>query len=188
MATPAAQPTEDERRALWSEYMIDGARYDDLADVREALAQGADCNARDGEGRSALHMAAANGFVEVARCLLAAGANTELSNGQGSTALHWACVGGHAELVRVLLQHGANPSALNKLERTPVDEGLDKPELLQLFQELDAEAHTSSAQSGTADDQLEGGDASGGEDGEVEARTERAVDDLSADLQKGTAL
>lgn len=104
MEEEAVQHSPGELKALWNAYMIDGARFGDLDDVKEALAHDADVNAVDVEGRTALHMAAANAYESIARVLLEAGANTEAANESGNTALHWGCVGGSASMVRIL-QH-----------------------------------------------------------------------------------
>ncbi|KAJ9528680.1 hypothetical protein QJQ45_020575 [Haematococcus lacustris] len=116
--------------------LADGARYGDLEDVEAALAQGAQPNAADSSSRTdsqmrarphaALHMASANGHLEIVQRLLAAGATPDLPNAEGSSALHWACLNGHSEVVRALLDRGAVPSLLNRANRTPVDEALDR--------------------------------------------------------------
>lgn len=103
--TVAEEPvyTQEELEKLWSDYMIDGARYGDLDDVVEALKHQAKVDATDSNGGTALHMAAANTHLEIAQHLLRAGANTEVKNSAGNTALHWACLsqspGEHFNLV-----------------------------------------------------------------------------------------
>jgi Ankyrin repeats (3 copies) len=129
------QFTPAQLRAAWEEYMLDGARYGDIEDVREALGNQADVNAPDTTGRTALHMAAANGHAAVVELLLANGANTEHANTAGNTALHWACVGGSVEVAKMLLKHGANASALNNADRTPLDDALDNAGILALFKQ-----------------------------------------------------
>jgi ankyrin repeat protein len=91
-ATAGEHYTKEELIQLWNDYMIEGARYGDVADVMEALANDAEVDAQDTSGRTALHMAAANAHLEVAEVLLKAGANTEAKNDAGNTALHWACI------------------------------------------------------------------------------------------------
>jgi ankyrin repeat protein len=84
--------TEQELEKLWSDYMIEGARYGDLDDVVEALKRNAKVDATDDNGGTALHMAAGNAHLQIAQLLLKAGANTEAKNKAGNTALHWACL------------------------------------------------------------------------------------------------
>jgi uncharacterized protein len=55
--------------------LVDAARQRDAAAVRALLQQGADVNAADGDGSTALHWAAGHGDAEMTRALLAAGAN-----------------------------------------------------------------------------------------------------------------
>ncbi|KAJ1640400.1 ankyrin repeat-containing domain protein, partial [Pavlovales sp. CCMP2436] len=70
------------------------ARYGELDELRAALEAGADVSYADGGGSTALHMACANGHVEIARILLDAGAPFT-ANASGNTPLHWAVQNGH---------------------------------------------------------------------------------------------
>lgn len=133
-STPKPQHTAEDLVKLWSDYMIEGARYGDEEDVQEALRNSADVDAKDEEGRTALHMAAANAYMSIARRLLQAGANTEVQNETGSTALHWACVAGSAPMVELLLANGANPAALNMAGQAPIDGALENGTVCEAFQ------------------------------------------------------
>eukprot|EP00270_Netrium_digitus_P014949 TRINITY_DN5163_c0_g1_i4.p1 TRINITY_DN5163_c0_g1~~TRINITY_DN5163_c0_g1_i4.p1 ORF type:complete len:144 (+),score=33.02 TRINITY_DN5163_c0_g1_i4:66-497(+) len=94
---PAPSSSEEAAQLLH-----DGARYGDEDDVRAALQFGVDINCtRSGNRSTALHLAAANGHSHII-CLL-------LSQGT---------------VVELLMGAGADPSALNRHERTPVDEAL----------------------------------------------------------------
>jgi ankyrin repeat protein len=126
--------TPEQVEQIWADYMIEGARYGDKDEVEEALARNTNVNATDANGRTALHVAAANGYVDIMEILLAAGANTEAPNFSGNTSLHWACLGGHLYAINLLLKHGASPSALNEAEKTPLDYALDNEAVLQIFQ------------------------------------------------------
>ncbi len=57
-----------------AEFYIDSARYGDLDDVVAALKEGVPVDAVDGAGRTALHMASANGHLECVLRILSAGA------------------------------------------------------------------------------------------------------------------
>jgi len=54
--------------------LLDGARYGDLEDVAAALQAGAPVDSADANGRTALHMASANGHTEIVASLLSRGA------------------------------------------------------------------------------------------------------------------
>jgi ankyrin repeat protein len=72
------------------------------------------------DGLVALHVAAGNGYDDIASLLLDIGAEIEAKDQSGQTALHLASSAGHDRLVRLLLQRGANIMAKNLDERTPL--------------------------------------------------------------------
>lgn len=118
--------------------LIDGARYGDVEDVQMALDGGADVNVADDLGRTALHMASANGHETLVQMLLEAGADVGALNTEKNTPLHWACLNGHERIVSKLMQFGASPTALNVHERTPVDEAMlfEKEGVLEVMRKL----------------------------------------------------
>ena len=81
--------------------------------IRALLDAGADVNARDDGGETAL-MKAASDNVEAVRALLAAGADVSARSKDGETALMKAASGGDAESVRALLSAGADPTLKDK--------------------------------------------------------------------------
>jgi ankyrin repeat protein len=83
---------------------------DDKPRVEKLLAHGADVNAEDKDGDTALHGAAQNGDVEIMQMLLDKGANLNVKNKQGGTPLMWAAVYGHEDATRFLLSRGADPA------------------------------------------------------------------------------
>ena len=92
--------------------VADAAERGDLDAVRALLVQGADVNAAQGDGMSALHWAAMAGNVEMVGVLLYAGANTEATTRLGAyTPLHLASRYGQAAAVAALLEGGANADA-----------------------------------------------------------------------------
>lgn len=66
--------------------------------------------AGDSRGRSAIHLAAYFGDVDLMAVLLARGARIDqLPIGGGLGAIHWAVYNGHLPLLQFLLEQGANP-------------------------------------------------------------------------------
>ncbi len=93
--------------------LLDAARRGDVAAVRSALSDGADLNAAEGDGLTALHIAAEQGNSQIARLLIDARANVEAKTRLGEyTPLHLAAEGAHVSVVRVLLEAGADVRAI----------------------------------------------------------------------------
>lgn len=86
--------------------LIEAARHGGVAEVQAALESGADIEAADERGWTALRTAAAKGHVPVVRCLLACGAQVTKDQ-SGSPPLIAAAFNGHTEVVDVLLDAGA---------------------------------------------------------------------------------
>ena len=92
--------------------VADAAMRGDIAAVRELLAAGADVNAAQGDGMTALHWAAERGAPELARMLLHAGAAVDpVTRVGGYTPLHAAARSGSHTVADLLLDAGADPSA-----------------------------------------------------------------------------
>jgi ankyrin repeat protein len=92
--------------------LLDAARRGDIVAVRSALKDGADVNAAQGDGLTALHMAAESGNVEVAKALLGAGAKVAATTRIGAyTPLHIASAGAHTAVVEALIAGGADVAA-----------------------------------------------------------------------------
>jgi len=92
--------------------VADAAMRGDAAAVRALLAEGADVNAAQGDGMTALHWSARNGDPSLADILLGAGADVHAGTRIGRyTALHMAGEVGAGEVVALLLDAGADPMA-----------------------------------------------------------------------------
>src|SRR5689334_13906910 len=80
--------------------VADAAMRRDAAAVRLLLKQGADVNAAQGDGMTALHWAAVHGDAELARMLVYAGARKDAATRNGAyTPLHLAAKAGSATVV-----------------------------------------------------------------------------------------
>ena len=98
--------------------LLSAAEANDLSGACEWLRRGADADARESGryyGRTALMIAANDGFLGLAKLLHANGADVNLAGGnhdgyfrrRGWSALHYAAAAGHAEMARWLLNSGA---------------------------------------------------------------------------------
>jgi ankyrin repeat protein len=108
-ATVARANRADDRFAGWSPLMI-AAERGDLPALRSALG-GADVNAADAHGNTALFVAARAGHLPIVEALLSAGARVEVRNEEGDTPLGGAVRRKQADVVRALLARGANPNS-----------------------------------------------------------------------------
>jgi ankyrin repeat protein len=92
--------------------VADAAMHGDRNSVRSLLKQGADVNAAQPDGMTALHWAADRGDAELAGMLLYAGANPNAMTRIGEyTPLHVASRDGNAAVIKMLLEKGADAAA-----------------------------------------------------------------------------
>ena len=85
-------------------------RQNDVEQVRRLLEAGADINARDRFGQTALMNAARTGQVELVRLLVERGAALNTTAKYNLTALMIAIINGHTEIALSLIQAGADGS------------------------------------------------------------------------------
>jgi len=91
--------------------LIEAVRNKDVQSVRALLKQGADVNAPQGDGATALHWAAHVDDLVIADLLIRAGARPGAANDVAATPLHLACTNRSAPMVERLLAAGANANA-----------------------------------------------------------------------------
>ena len=97
---------------------------DDLDGVRQLLKGGADVNAAQADGMTALHWAATDDDVDMARVLIYAGADlVSPPRLGGTTPLAIAAKDGAADMVKALLAHHADAGAGNLLGTTAAHAG-----------------------------------------------------------------
>ncbi|XP_067408158.1 protein phosphatase 1 regulatory subunit 12C isoform X2 [Emydura macquarii macquarii] len=85
-------------------------------------------------GASALHVAAAKGYIEIMRLLLQAGYDPNVQDKDGWTPLHAAAHWGVEEACRLLVEHLCDMDTLNNVGQRPCD--LADEETLSLLEEL----------------------------------------------------
>ena len=77
--------------------------------AKQAIADGADVNAKDQNGKTPLHYAAWKGHKEIAELLVESGADVNAKRGRsGRTPLHWA---NNKEIAELLIDAGADVNA-----------------------------------------------------------------------------
>ena len=104
-----------------SEDLIAAAKAGDVAEVQLLIDAGADVNAQNSLGWTALMWSAANGHANVTQALTNAGADVNTQCDLGGTALIYAAAYGHSNIVRMLLQNDADPTIADKFGNTAAD-------------------------------------------------------------------
>lgn len=116
--------------------VADAAQRGDTEDVHDLLRGGADVNAAQGDGMTALHWAAERGAVDLVRTLLFAGANPSASTRNGDyTPLHLAAKVGRSDVIVELLDAGGKIDATTSTGVTPLHFAAQsaRPEAVQVL-------------------------------------------------------
>lgn len=101
--------------------LLDAAQKGDTREVQALLAKGADVNAKEGDGTTALIAAAFGGHTETVKALLAGDADIDAKGYKGGTALMVAAGKGHLKTVQVLLAKDANVNEKHHRGRCALD-------------------------------------------------------------------
>lgn len=97
--------------------LLDAANRGRLINLSLALDKGANVDARDSEGRSALCIAARRGHLSCMKRLLDHGAQVDLADVDGFTPIFYATLYGYLEEFKLLLSQGAD------IDRTVITQG-----------------------------------------------------------------
>jgi ankyrin repeat protein len=135
------------------------ARYNDEDNSESRLKELAIANpkllselALDSGGRSALHMAVANGFLNLVKILVCIpGCDVNIRSRDSKwTPLHDAVVNNRVEITALLLSRGADPVAANDTNETPIEmaEKLGREEISALLLRADKSIETYSTENG----------------------------------------
>lgn len=89
-------------------------------EIELLLAHGANLEAVDEQGNTALHLASRGQSDAPSAALIRAGANIEAVSGSGLRPLHLACVRNSESVARLLVAHGADLEARDEEGRTPL--------------------------------------------------------------------
>ncbi|MEE9351190.1 MAG: ankyrin repeat domain-containing protein [Thiotrichaceae bacterium] len=96
------------------------AKNGNAGQISNLLSQGANVNAGNGSGETALHAAASTGNTSAAQALLQRGANVNARTVRGWTPLHTAARFGRGNFAALLLNNGAQRNIQNVDGKTPM--------------------------------------------------------------------
>ena len=98
------------KAALPPDALHRAAKAGNLKGLEAALAAGADVNARDDKGWTALMYVVDKGYVLLVEPVLQAQADPDVRAPDGATALFMAVAHGHSEIIPLLMKAGADPT------------------------------------------------------------------------------
>ena len=111
------------------EYYLECSRFGELSDLKEAMKDAKEdfnVNLIDFGGNTALHLASANGFIEVVKYLVdELHCDIDPKNKSLSTPLSWAAFNGQKKVVEFLLEKGADFNSKNINGKKPSELAYD---------------------------------------------------------------
>ncbi len=110
--------SKEEAKKLSQGFWDDKGELKSLDEIKELLKKGADVNASDKYGQTALYWAATLGKLDVVKCLAECGSDVEAKDGDGRTALMKLASWGKLDVVKCLVEFGADVEAKDKNGRT----------------------------------------------------------------------
>ncbi|GFS06607.1 protein phosphatase 1 regulatory subunit 16A [Elysia marginata] len=115
-----------------------------LNDLKELAATGGDLEIRDHQGASMLHIAAANGYLDVADFLLDHHVTVDARDQESWQPIHAASYWGQLDILELLVQNGADLDSKTKNGETPFDLSED-PDIKQRILDIKDEIETNKA-------------------------------------------
>lgn len=106
-----------------------------MEDIRDAIEKKRDLEIKNKEGATALHIAAANAYVEVLEFLLENDADIDVEDKDGWKPIHAAACWGNERSIELLVQHGAELESRTPHGETPLDL-CEEPEMRQFIIDL----------------------------------------------------
>ena len=110
--------SKEEAKKLSKGFWDDKGGFKSLEEIKELLKKGADLEAKDGGGRTALIIAADWVKLDVVKCLAEHGADLDVKDGVGRTALTKAVIWGQLDVIKCLVELGADLEAKDGNGRT----------------------------------------------------------------------
>ncbi len=92
------------------------AKSNNLAEIKNLLANGVDVNAMDEDHRTALMYASFEGYTDIMQSLILAGAKVDIQDLNGRTALMFSSSGPFPNAVKLLLESGATTNIQDNTE------------------------------------------------------------------------
>lgn len=122
---------------------IDNARKSEetkiIEDAKKAKESGYDLDAKDKEGSTLLHLAAANGYIDLARYLLSEAVSVNIQDNDGWTPIHAAACWMQPDIVDLLTKvPDIDPYLKTRLDERPLDLAED-PDCKHLLEKLEQE-------------------------------------------------
>ncbi|WP_231575100.1 ankyrin repeat domain-containing protein [Bacillus sp. B-jedd] len=90
------------------------AEHGDLDEIKRLISDGADLNAQDSEGRTAVMIATYNNDVEAAKLLIEAGADVNIRDNMKNNPFLYAGAEGYIDILKLTIVAGADPHITNR--------------------------------------------------------------------------
>jgi len=101
-------------KAMSTTLLHQAAGKNDVAEIKKLLAQGAEIDARDADGRTALLVATHANRIEAAKALIDAGADVNAKDNINDSPYLYAGARGHLNILKMTLSHGADLKSVNR--------------------------------------------------------------------------